>query len=208
MTRQELRSKLARSLDLDPTTPGVVTTAEFNQLMDEALEIVAEAIEPIERYVTIPMVGGWTYYRLSAYASDLILPLRLYDLTNERPVVFSTLADFDQHFLRWETVTGDPQWWAYPGWDWIALYPHAKGDGGVLRLDYAAWAQTPLDDAVPLELQEAEEDTVLGFARILLQAWQWQETQAVKQVPDTMKTLLQGRFRSHRRLPFGLYPGN
>jgi len=209
MTRGELRDKLARSLD-ESTTSSFWTTAELDQLLQEALETFCEIAEPLERHTYVPLRAGQVWYHLSRYADDIILPLRLVDPINERRLEALFLTQMDERKDQWETVTGNSLVWTSAGYDWFAIWPHAASDGGMLRLDYVAWPQDVLDDNVPLEVDEEDEDAILQLARAAAQAWEWQDTVVAGQavatalitLRDATPKVVAGRGRAQRRLGF------
>jgi len=203
MNRGDFRSKLARALDTDTTSPLPWTTAQLDQIIAEGHETFVELAEPIERHMHIPLVGGKVWYRLSSLTDDLIMPLRLIDLDANRRLIAMTLSEMDEGRTMWETTTGQPQWWTTAGFDWIAIWPHAATSAGLLRLDYAAWPQDALDDNVPLEVDEEDEDRIFSLAFADCQAWQQTEaTRALEKLAEFAGAVGLSRFRAQSRTAF------
>jgi hypothetical protein len=145
MTRAEIRTAIWRSLN-DPS--GVfLPAAQANTVIEEAQETLAELGTPIRRRVGIPVRAYWTYYRLSPYAPDAIMPARLYSTANAQPLDPWTITELDEYDINWERTTGDPWIWFPRGWDRFGIYPKPVTSRGVLWVDYLAWPQEFLHDA-------------------------------------------------------------
>ncbi len=158
MTRAEIRTLMQRALN-DPS--GVfLPTANANAVIEEAQETLAEFGPPITRRVLVPMRAYWTYYRLSTWASDAMLPLRIYCASNTRVLDVRSLDWLDEYDVNWEITTGNPHVWFPRGWDQFGIYPKPATDGGILRVDYWAWPQAMLHDGAVPEFAEADHETL------------------------------------------------
>lgn len=192
MTREEIRDYSQRALN---DASGVFfTDATANAAIEEAQEFLAEFGSPITRRVLIPTQAYWTYYRLTTFASDAMVPYRIYSAANTRVLDVRTLDWLDAYDVDWEATTGSPHVWFPRGWNQFGIYPKPSSDGGILRVDYLAWPQTLLhDDAVP-EFADADHET-LGLYAIydgLLRGAQIDD--AMRLWKDALATMIQGRW--------------
>jgi len=202
VNRGELRDKLARMLDTSTASPRPWTTTQLDGIIRDAHETVVELVAPIERSVLIPLVGEKVWYRPRAYADDMIAVLRLSDPINENRLTAVVMDDLDRDRDRWEATTGQSQFWTVVGFDWIGIYPHAASDGGVLRLDYAAWPQDALGDSTPLEVDPEDEDRILELAMADCQAWNWDEDSALARLGGFARSVGVTRGRTVGRVGF------
>ena len=158
MTRAEIRTWIQRSLN-DPS--GVfLPTATANVVIEEAQETLAELGSPIKRRVGIALRAYWTYYRLSVFAPDAILPVRLYCTTNNKVLEPWSQVELDCYDISWQSTTGSPWCWFPRGWGQFGIYPRPSTTGGVLWVDYLAWPQILLQDSAVPEFSGAHHETL------------------------------------------------
>lgn len=181
MTRTEIRTYIQRALNDSSGT--FLTTAMCNTLLAEAQELLAEHGPPVIRRVGIGIRKNWIHYRLGAFVSDCIMPVRIFCSANNTTLEPVTVAELDARNAAWETTSGNPTHWFPRGWGYFGIYPHPASSTGTLWVDYAAW---PLaiddDDAEPEFAQEDHEALALygvydGLLRRMqvedaLQVWQ------------------------------------
>lgn len=167
MTRAEIRTRILRAVN-DPD--GVfLPTATANALIGEAADFLAEHRSPVMRRLVLPLKPYWTYYRLTAFAADCILPVRLYNATTGRTIEPCGLDELDALRHKWEETTGDPTRWASRGWSQIALYPCPVTAQGLVYVDYLAWPQTLLHDEASPPFSEGDQEALFlyGWAEAL-----------------------------------------
>jgi len=200
MTRGDFRDKLARALDTSTTTPRPWSVAELDGIIKDAHETFVEFARPLERTVYIPLKSEAVWYRLGALADDIIWPLRIIGPHNNRRIIAVTLLWLDQHKWTWETTTGQTIYWTTAGYDWLGIFPKSAADGGLLRMDYAAWPQDALDDGTPLEVDEEDEDRLLEMAFADAQAWNWKPEIALEKLTEFGREVSLPAFRAQARL--------
>ncbi len=171
MNRGEIRSRIFDALN-DPT-PIFWTTAEMDEVIGEALEIIAEESASVKRTAFVPFRDGTTYYSLRGIASDVMSIYRVWDETNSQRLTPVTERDLDTHNERWVDVTGNPENWFAVSWDLFGIYPRPAAGGGIMRVDYVAWPRTLLDDSDEPELFLGDHESLVeyGIYDGLLKRW-------------------------------------
>ena len=158
MNRGEMRNRILDGLNDSFTSPVSSSAAQINDVITEASEVLAEEVEAIPRTIFTPLREGVTYFYTPALASDMMVPMRLWNPTTNRRLTAIDLRQLDEHNRGWEAVTGNPEVWASLSWDVFAIYPHPATGGGVLRIDYLAWPRELLDDDDELEFPLSAHD--------------------------------------------------
>ena len=173
MTRQEIRDRILRSLDESTTSPAFFSTAQINEYITDGQEILAEEMAAIKRTLIVPRRAGTTYYNTRGLATDIMVPYRIWDVSNKRRLEAHTLNELDAHQERWVDTTGDPWWWFPLTWDTFGIYPRPTQAGGVLEIDYLAWPRELLDDSDTPETNNSDHDglVLFGVYEGLLKKW-------------------------------------
>jgi hypothetical protein len=178
VTRAQLRTRVRRVLN-DPD--GVfLPDATLNALLDEAQEFLAEQGSPVQRRIGIPLRGGWTYYRLSAFLPRAIAPVRMQIRSTGNTLTPTTVGELDAVSAEWETTTGTPNAWFVRGWDQFGLYPTPTSSGDLLWIDAYVWPDPLLRDESTPEFSSADQEALVLYA--------WADGLAKGQQPDTLKT--------------------
>lgn len=161
MIRSEIRSRILDGLN---DASGVfVTSAQANTSIDEALEVLAEESGAIIRTAFLAMLPGTMYYWLSAIASDVMAPIRVWDVERQWRLTAVSMRELDQRHETWPTVQRDPEVWFPVSWDLFGVWPAAAAGGGVLRVDYLAWPRALLDDSDEPEFQVGDHDALVDY---------------------------------------------
>ena len=175
MTRGEIRTWINRSLN-DPNAV-FLPTADGNTVIEEAQELLSEHGPPVIRRIGLTMRAYWTFYRLSTFAPDAIMPVRIYCVPTSFPLEPVSQDDLDALNVSWESTTGNPHLWFSRGFDNFGIYPRPATTGGILWVDYMAWAQSLLHDAAEPEfaVEDHEALAVYGLYDGLIRGAQVEE---------------------------------
>ena len=161
MTREEIRQRILDGLN---DTGGVfVTSAQANEAIDEALEVMAEESGAVIRTGFVGLQPGTMLYWLSAIAPDVMAPLRLWLVSEERRLTAVSMRELDRRHETWPTVQRQPEYWFPVSWDLFGVWPHPAEGGGVLRVDYLAWPRGLLDDEDEPEFQLGDHDALVDY---------------------------------------------
>lgn len=173
MTRGELRTRILEALNVSTTSPVFWTTAEVNEIINEAQEAFAEEAQAVHRTVLTTLRTGASYYTARSVAADMMAPYRLWVQDTNRRLVCVSLDQLDRYHERWLEVTGTPEVWVPMSWDWFAVYPAVATGGGVLRVDYIAWPRDLEDDEDRCEFIETDQEALMfyGVYQGLLKRW-------------------------------------
>lgn len=173
MTRLDMQTRILEKLNESTTNPQFWSTAQIDDVIQEAQEVLAEESRIVKRTVTITARPGTSYYQLRGIADDCMTPYRLTlpDLRLRLRAV--TASQMDAYHLLWETVTGTPRWWVPIDWQTFALFPHPIQGGPVIRIDYFAWPHALQDDGdIPeYSVSDADALVIYGVYMGLLKRW-------------------------------------
>lgn len=112
------------------------TDADIRTFINEGLECLAEATGFYERYVTIPLVGGKTYYDLRGYTPETVV--RIKSIWSPQRNDWLKPAAFSNLDTTWEQRAGDPQVFWVRGIHWIGVSPRPEsGTTGKIRIYFA-----------------------------------------------------------------------
>lgn len=161
MTRAELRTQIGRGLN---DTGGVfVTPDQANLSIDEAMEVMAEESGLVRRSAFLPLQPGTLYYPTTAIASDVMMPVRLWLVGEERRLRAISLRELARRHDTWPTVQRTPEHWFPVSWDLFGLWPSPAAGGGIIRVDYLAWPRALLDDSDEPEFQFGDQDAIVEY---------------------------------------------
>ena len=163
MNRGEIRNRILDGLSDSFSSPVSSSEAQLNAVIQEASEVLAEEIEAVKRTVFFPLQEGSTYFYTPALASDLMMPVRLWNPATNKRLTAVSLRELDAFKEDWESVSGNPHTWASLSWDVFAIFPHPASAGGLLRLDYLAWPRDLLDDDDEPEFPAAVHDGIVLY---------------------------------------------
>lgn len=188
MNRQEIRDRILQGLNESTSSPSFFTTAQVDEYITDGQEIMAEEIAAIKRSLIVPKRASTTYYNTRGLATDMMVPYRIWDVSNERRLEAHTMLELDAHQERWIDTTGDPWWWFPLSWDTFGVYPRPAGPGGVYRVDYLAWPRELIDDGDVPETHNSDHDGLVLFGIYEGLLKMWNVPQAIKVFSDFSET--------------------
>ena len=173
MNRQQIKTRILNAINDNATTPVFFSTAQLNNLVDEGMEVIAENSRAIHRTAMFALRPGTTFYSLASIASDIMLPVRLWDTTRETRLTALSMQELDKTRARWLQSSGTPEVWFPVSWDLFGLYPATSTSGGLVRMDYIAWPRELIDDNDEPELPLASHDALVLYGAYLglLKKW-------------------------------------
>lgn len=173
MNRGEIRTRILNALNESASAPVFWTTAQMSQAIADGMDLLAEEAQQVKRTAICALQPGSQYYSTRGIALDLMIPTRIWVPSLNRRLTVTTVGQLDAYHERWQTVTGDPQYWFPMGWDWFGIFPHPSTGGGTMRVDYLAWPRPLLDDGDEPELYGADHDGLVlyGIYEGLLKRW-------------------------------------
>ena len=175
MNRGELRKRIAYLLNEDPDDMVFFTSTQVNNVIQEAMEVIAEEVMDLKKQAFVVIEPGRMWYTLSEIAPDCMTPLRVWSEADETRLDVITMKELDDHRERWmEVFTDRPDWWYPISFDAFGIWPGPTSGGGVLRIDYVAWPETLLDDNDEPIFREPEQDLVVlyGMYDGLIRQWE------------------------------------
>lgn len=199
MTRQDIRNSVLRAIN-DPNAV-FFPTSDANEVIEEAQEFMAEFGTPVTRRVLVPTRAQRTYYRLSIYAVDAMMPVRIYSAANTRVLDVRSLDWLDAYDVDWEATTGSPHLWFPRGWDQFGIFPKPASDGGILRVDYLAWPQALLHDGATPEFADVDHEALILYTLCDAFLRGGQITDAMSAWKQLMVVIGQGRWTRENTTP-------
>jgi hypothetical protein len=112
---------------------------DFLSAANDGLDELSEATKFYERFASIPLMGGQTYYDLRGLLPADVVSINSVFNVNEQ-IWLGPRGIADMITPRWETVAGSPQEYLTRGLYWLGLYPRPAGDTGVIRVFYSGLA--------------------------------------------------------------------
>jgi hypothetical protein len=190
MTREEIRARALTALFDSPTDPAFWQVAEMDHLLDEAMEVLSEEVEALTRTLYVPLRPGTALYTLLGLGAQVQTPWRLWTRQRQHRLWSISLPELDGHYERWQTVTGDPEWWYPFSWDCFGVWPVPTTCGGVLEVDCLVWPDALLEDDDEPGFPDPDHDVLVDLLIAEGHAKQWDTARAL----ETMLPLM-GRFK-------------
>jgi hypothetical protein len=136
----EMKSEVYRRLNESSSSPIFWADSDIEQALNEGYEEMADATEWYERFATLDLLSGKTYFDLRSVLSDTILaPKRIRNNQTEKWLTPTDPRELDYHtFVQWEKNTGEPQMFFTRGLWWLGFYPKQNADSGSVRLYYSS----------------------------------------------------------------------
>lgn len=178
MNRAEIKRRILNGINDTPDHPVFFTDAQLDALINEALEFVVAETRAIDRSTFLALRANQTFYPLRGLAPDIMLPYRVWNYANTRRLHVTSMEELDQFQQRWQLTQADPQAWFSVSWDIIGVYPKPASTGGVLRVDYYAWATHLDDDASESEI--TPHDAIIDYGIYMGLLKQWDSVQATE----------------------------
>ena len=199
MTREEIRTRALRALNDDPVSPVFWSSAEANQLLEEAQEVLAEEVEALTRVLYIPQRAGCMFYALEALQARLMTPWRLWTRRRQHRLWPTSLTELDGHYERWLTVTGEPEWWFLLSWDCLGVWPAPQAGGGLMELDCFVWPTPPSNDSDEPETPDPDHDVLVSYIEMEGHVKQWDVSRALELGLEVLASARDARARSGLR---------
>jgi hypothetical protein len=130
-------------------------SSKFLDAANDGLDELSEATGFYERFVTIPLKGGQTYYDLRGFVPDDAFQLNsVFNAADQ--VWLKPIGIGDLLTPRWETVPGSPQRYLVRGAFWLGIYPRPSSDVGTIRVYYSGIAPHLADSysVIPADLPD------------------------------------------------------
>jgi len=106
--------------------------ARITDYINEGLECLAEASKFYERYCTIGIEEGRTYYDLRGFAPETVTSISsIWSTSRLQWLNETTLTRLDN---AWQMATGDPESYFTRGIYWLVVYPKPAATTGYLRV--------------------------------------------------------------------------
>lgn len=181
MTREEIRTRILEGLNESASDPSFWSKAEVDDVIQEAMEVVAEEAQSIKHSTIVPIRPGATYYHTESIADEMVIPYRVWLHHDNRKLEATTIWNLDREHQRWVDVTGDPWNWFPVSWDLFGVWPRATEGGKTLRVDYFTWPRTLVDDDMEPEVPGSDHDTFVlyGIYDGLLKQWDFERAIAM-----------------------------
>lgn len=161
MTTAELKARVLKGVNEDAISPVYYTGSEVVTALNDALETFTLLTLCLEAIGSLTVTSTWT--QVMTTFPLWLAPLRIRRAGGKlRP---ATLADLDARDRDWQAATGDPDRYAFLGFELLAVHPtptsealtvtYAKcpvrlaGDADVPEIR-AEWHEALVDGAIPL----------------------------------------------------------
>lgn len=166
MTRAEIRTRILRALNDDPTTPVFWTLDEVNALIQEGMEFLAETTQALKRTFYVPLRAGVAVYHLAGCGDDIVSPYRIWLPELKRRLDAWSLTDLDARQETWMLTTGDPWIWYPIDWQQFGVWPVPATGGGILELNTVVWPAALQDDRETPEFVPADHEALVLFGEM------------------------------------------
>jgi hypothetical protein len=134
MIFSDIRARVLKRLDEDPTAPVSYTAADANNAINEGLQFFGLLTLCVERTVAFPVVAGTGEYQMLSTYADWLVPLRIAQAgAKVRPARLGDLAARD---LAWRAASGAVSRYSHQGGNLLVLYKCPTG--GTISITYAA----------------------------------------------------------------------
>jgi hypothetical protein len=196
MNREEIKARIAVGINDDPDDPVFFDEAQFNALVDDAVEFIVAETRSVRRTCFVPLRAGSMIYSTRSLADDMMFPLRIWNNQNDHRLTATDFQTLDKTYERWQRTNQDPQCWFPVSWDLIGIWPWPAAPGGVLRIDYLAWPRSLQDDEDEPELLEITHEAVILYGRYMGMLKQWDADRAKDVFKDLAKEEIMGKAKS------------
>jgi len=120
--------------------------AEVNAAINDGIAELSEATRYFERWVSVPLKGGRTYYDLRGLTPETVMSVTAVEhLAGVRWLAPNALCDMT--YDEWEKTTGNPISWFVRGAWWLGIWPRPSADlDEWVRVYYTAVAPSLTED--------------------------------------------------------------
>lgn len=158
MTFGEIKGRITKRLDDDPTTPATYTAAEVSAAVNEGLQLFALLTLCLERTASLGISATAGFYHLLPVLSDYLVPLRL--VIGGVKVKPATLAQLDALDPNWRAAVGTTKRYIAKGFDVMGFYPRSTATAAIT---YARSAAALVNDADVPEIPELYHPLLIDF---------------------------------------------
>lgn len=180
MNRQEICSRVLVALNDSPTVPLAWSLDEIRQSLQEAQEVLSEEVDAVTRTFFIPLEAGVMLYSLVGLDRAVQTIWRIWTRTRTHRLWSTSMPELDGHYERWQTVTGEPEWWFTFSWDVFGVWPVPTSGGGVLEVECFCWPAPILDDGDEPETNDPDHDVLVEYMLAQGQLKQWDVARALE----------------------------
>jgi hypothetical protein len=174
MIRGSLRKKVLYLLNENITTPTLMTESQANDVLQEAMELIAEEIRALRQQAILITQPGRFWYTTYEISDCCMSPIRIFSYANEQRLIPLVMQEVDDHYANWMSVQAEtPQWWYPISFDTFGIWPGPSVGGTPLRIDYLAWPEVLHDDNDEPILREIEQDLMILYGQYdgLIRQW-------------------------------------
>jgi hypothetical protein len=164
MLRSEMRRRCLLFLDEDPVAPVYFTTSEINDLIDEAMEVIAEEVRYEKRTGYVTLRPGVQFYNTLAVDELLISPTRVWLQGDSRPLEYTTIGELSYHERGWLDDVGErPHHWYAVDHSTLGIYPAVSEPTESLRIEYYGWPKPLANDQAIIPHDDATTDAMIQY---------------------------------------------
>lgn len=159
------------------------STADIQGLVNDAVEVLAEGSRFWERYISIPMIEGQSFYDLRGFTPDTVVTIKSV-WNNERNEWL--LPDEEKNLgYRWAQAAGQPERYFVRGAHWIGVFPHPSATAGYLRVHFSG-IPSPLNypQAVLSDLPDNHIEALVSYCLYEMAALDRQTDMAINYFQD------------------------
>ena len=155
------------------SSPVFFSTAQIDDVINEAGEILAEEVSAIKRTALTTLRPGSIFYYTQGIAKNIRSIYRLWLPDSNIRLTSLSLKEMDESNEDWMNITGSPRWWIPISHNLFGLYPHAAAGGGTLQVDFLAWPDAMEGDTEESEFMTVDQDSIVlyGLYDGLLKQW-------------------------------------
>jgi len=153
-TLSDIRSRVRTRFEASSSNRW--SDADVNAAINDGIAELSEATRYYERWASIELKAGRTYYDLRARADTLLSVTAVQHEPGIRWLTAMTKADIISGYQLWEQSAGNPIGWFTRGLWWLGIWPRPASDPDqFLRVYYTAVAPALTDDGhIPDQLPD------------------------------------------------------
>ena len=138
MTKQELRERILRTLNDDPTSPVFWAASEIDDYVQDGQEALAEQSEALRETFALVLTPNQWQYTFADLGPNVQTIYRVYNLATDRRITATTMEELDRRHVHWMTTTGQPKVWFPIDWETFGIFPVPLA-ADTLEIDCYMW---------------------------------------------------------------------
>lgn len=167
--------------------------AELLANLNEAQDVLGERTRFLTQTVYLPRREGTWCYDIAGVLPNLIAPYRIWLPDVHRRLEAVSLTHLDILHPLWQTITGDPWYWAALDWRQFVLYPVPAEGHGMMEIACYVWPD-PLTAATQIPRWHlAAEEALTLYAEALGHLKQWDAANATMRLEAFMARYMRVR---------------